>query len=343
MNSREISFLSGSSDCNLNVDVTAARAAVLKKLMKVSNSVRQGPLIERTTRGKRKATMINDYKYIIGHKRTHGGSPGCPGDINRRNSQFGTSKQMALMHIYAAALAIFLLAGHLPAAAHKAFEVVSVKRDVDVDARGVHFSRHLTYEGNRFSAVLDLATLVSWAFYPARPDREEFHNINDASKYYKIDAIAPAGTTIEEARVMMRTVLADRVGMQYHLENREVNIFDLVLAKGPLRLKAVSGPRENPRMSRFRMDSAAGSLADVAGFLSGYVGRNVADKTGLSGNFLLNIDWHAEMEASIAEGHGTDPTVALRWVKDVGLALEPAKEMRSVLVIDHVNTEPVPN
>jgi hypothetical protein len=49
------------------------------------------------------------------------------------------------------------------------------------------------------------------------------------------------------------------------------------------------------------------------------------------------------MEASIAEGHGTDPTVALRWVKDVGLALEPAKEMRSFLVIDHVNTEPVPN
>jgi uncharacterized protein (TIGR03435 family) len=232
------------------------------------------------------------------------------------------------------------------AESRKEFEVVSVKRSLDVEHVMQSGWRYLRYEGTRFSANVSVGDYIAWAFPEIRSDRWDTREPDILTYYFRIDAVAPAGTTIDEARFMLRTVLTDRLGLQYSFEDRSTPVFNLVAGKGPLKLTPADGPTQNPRMNAHgpaSMDSQSAPLSVLAGFLSGYAGRPVVDKTGIQGNFVLNIDWHVEMHASMSEGHGLDPTVAIRGVKDLGLNLEPATEMRQYMVIRHMNREPTPN
>jgi uncharacterized protein (TIGR03435 family) len=163
---------------------------------------------------------------------------------------------------------------------------------------------------------------------------EQQKGIND--EFYEIDARAPAGTTIDEARVMMRTVLVSRLGLVYHLSEKSTPIYALLRRNGPLKLKPAIGTEPNPgrmRMGAFSRKSA--SLADFAGFLSNVAGRLVLDRTGMQGQFQFDVDWGAELQ----ESHG-DPSIVLTEVKRIGLKLEPRNEPVKILVIDHVNKMP---
>jgi uncharacterized protein (TIGR03435 family) len=181
-----------------------------------------------------------------------------------------------------------------------------VKRSTDVQRAMTPGWRYLKYEGNRFSANLAVGDYIAWAFNPVRPQQRQFRDPGILANYYKIDAIAPPGTTLDEARLMLRKVLVDRLGLEYRFEDKPT----LVRGKGSLKLTTASGPHQNPAFNSHgpaSVTSPSASLADLAGFLSGYAGRPVIDKTGISGNFMLNLDWHVEMEAAMAEGYSIDP------------------------------------
>jgi uncharacterized protein (TIGR03435 family) len=247
--------------------------------------------------------------------------------------------------VIANVVTLLYFSGQLPvwgAQAQKEFDVVSVKRSLDVEHAMTPGWRSLKYDGGRFSANLELGGLV----YPVRPDRTEFRDPDLSRNYYRIEAVTPAGTTLEDARLMLRKVLVDRLGLEYRFEDKPTAVFNLVRGKGPLKLTLASGSHQNPVFNSHGLGSVTsevGSLVDLAGFLTGYAGRPVVDKTGISENFALDIDWHVEMEAGLAENHGIDPAIAIRGVKDLGLNLVPATKIRQFLVIAHLNPEPTPN
>ena len=94
--------------------------------------------------------------------------------------------------------------------------------------------------------------------------------------------------------------MADRLGLQYHLDDREKKIFALLPGGGALKLTPSTEAEPNPgfhQLGAFKNRSA--SLADFAGFLSTFTGSQVVDKTGIAGRYRFDVDWRAEARRSL--------------------------------------------
>ena len=80
--------------------------------------------------------------------------------------------------------------------------------------------------------------------------------------------------------------------------------------------------------------------------LSGYVGRVVIDRTGLTGPFEIRLQWSSVLEAGPARGDsktvedGVSLFTALR--EQLGLKLDPGSERVPVLAVDEIH-EPSEN
>jgi uncharacterized protein (TIGR03435 family) len=139
---------------------------------------------------------------------------------------------------------------------------------------------------------------------------------------------------------MVRTALAQRLGLRYHIADQETPVYNLLRGDGKLRLTpAIEADTDTGfrRMWVFKVKSA--SLADFAEFLSPFTGRGVVDRTGLPGRYRFDVDWNEE----IRQDPGNALGVALASVKSMGLKLEPGKAIVKLLVVDQVSKEPTAN
>jgi uncharacterized protein (TIGR03435 family) len=97
-------------------------------------------------------------------------------------------------------------------------------------------------------------------------------------------------------------------------------------------------------MGTFARDSI--TMSDLAGgFLTNNMDRPVLDKTGVTGEYRIHLDWSDELrQASPTPGQrGLDPGIVASALRRVGLSLVSTKALVNTLVIDHVNKEPTPN
>jgi len=239
----------------------------------------------------------------------------------------------------------------LALAAHGAeprFEVVSLKhvgsyRDGGRVEGSMHYGRpwrSVQFTGTKLSGEVPLGLILQFAFSPVVSPYhcEAAQWMNE--EWYAVDAIAPAGTNEDGARAMLRTALVQRLGLQYHLADREKKILALLRGSGALKLLPSTEPEPNPGLHQvgvFKNKSA--SLADFAGFVSWMAGIEVVDKTGIPGRYKFDVDWSQKVEGP----PGSDPSIAYVGVQKLGLKLEAAKEMQKTLVIDRANKEPTPN
>lgn len=113
-----------------------------------------------------------------------------------------------------------------------AFDVVSLKHTGSyVNGRGFN---PIQFKGGRLTADVPLLFLLEIA-YPLEP--WEFSGPDwVSSECYGIGAIAPADTKLDTMRAMLRTALAERLGLKCHLEDRETAIYALVAGSGRLQL-----------------------------------------------------------------------------------------------------------
>jgi uncharacterized protein (TIGR03435 family) len=189
-----------------------------------------------------------------------------------------------------------------------------------------------------------------------------------------------ATATPEDRAAMMRAMLADRFKLVAHVEPRDQDVFDLVLARKDGRLgsglqksdadcstpppQAAGRPDFNQppppctiRMlgSPVRVDKQAAlgdlvegeaTMAVLAAALRNFgAGRLVVDKTGLSGSYRIrmNFDMRATMQPPAADRPASDvPTMFTAVQEQLGLKLEPSKAIRDTLVIDRLE-HPTPN
>jgi uncharacterized protein (TIGR03435 family) len=187
-------------------------------------------------------------------------------------------------------------------------------------------------------------------------------------------------------RLMLRQLLVDRFAMQSHTEMRLVDVYLLVLGRGNgkpgPRLRRASGacdtwnaqsaaaglgntPPTQPKQSAgaipcgltagirpgtsLRTFSFGGQeLSQLATMLSGFVGANVIDRTGLTGRFDIELSW-----ADTSDGRGgipldaddvpdRGPSLANALEDQLGLKLQRTTGMAEVLVIDRIE-RPTPN
>ena len=162
-----------------------------------------------------------------------------------------------------------------------------------------------------------------------------------SSARYDVEAIASGVATNDEIRPMLRTLLADRFKLMLRREKRTLPVFELVAAKGGLKIASMKdggcvtlGPDSPPPplspppapmpnicgwLRRVilspapalveRIEAAGVSMLDLIGALSGDVDRNIVDRTGFKDKFSFRLDFASGLSPSNFPGapSGRDP------------------------------------
>lgn len=206
-------------------------------------------------------------------------------------------------------------------------------------------------DGHFRAENVSVVMLIHWAYEmpetrildaPGWADATRF-NINATSDpavdQLLHDLTSDAGRKQKE--LMVRALLADRFHLVVHTETRELPIYELVVAGGGARLgdPKLSGTTINHGHDHIKVEGA-NSATLLAEELSKEVGRDVVDKTGITGRYDLKLHWTPDdaTEPQLLNGAPVDsgPSIFTALEEQLGLKLEPAKGSVQVLVIDHL-------
>jgi uncharacterized protein (TIGR03435 family) len=241
------------------------------------------------------------------------------------------------------------------------FEVASIKRVNDVRAnRSVG-----TQPGGRWQlSNMAIAPMIRTA-YPS--DTSDIVNAPDwvMNETYDVMAKAAGEVSREQMELMLRALLAERFKLAVHYEIQERPVYALVLARGdgrlgpdirksdldceairaarkaspgaPLQRAANGAPACGMSMqgAAFMTVQTGGQpIANFASSLSGSAGRQVVDKTGLTGNYEITLRY-SERPPSDATADAP-PAIFTALQEQLGLKLEPDRAPLRILVLDHI-------
>jgi uncharacterized protein (TIGR03435 family) len=190
---------------------------------------------------------------------------------------------------------------------------------------------------------------------------------------FNISATVPEGATKEQFRLMLRNLLSDRFQLKFHVERKEMQAYDLVIAKNGPRLKESVGPADPdesvPRQPGGPKIDADGfpilppgrvpmaiimqgghavarhveeTLEQFAATLSEQVRRPVTDATGLKAKYDFTLNYIiVSLDTPASEESG--PSIFRAVQEQLGLKLESKKSMVDILIVDHIEKLPTEN
>ena len=146
----------------------------------------------------------------------------------------------------------------------------------------------------------------------------------------------------EQERLMILPLLTERFQLKTHMETRTGSIYELVVAKGGPKLKPATdeasrtgvGMSINWTGNNSKLTANSQPMASLAKALSGQLHRSVIDKTGLTGNYDLTLQWTPD-GAPVSTDADSAPSIYTAVQEQLGLKLQPAKAPVEVLVVDH--------
>lgn len=240
---------------------------------------------------------------------------------------------------------------------HPTFEVAAVKREVDI-VSGMTFAARpggtLTVINNELTNVIDNAYGIRRYQVIGGPDW-----IN--SDRYNIQAKASGDVPRDELMLMLRSLLEDRFKLKVHRETRALPIYVMTTAKGGLKVRPARDgscvafdpkkpPRPSPgqprtpfcgnnRITQNTWNATSVGMPEAAAALVGVLGRNVVDKTGVSGKFDIHLQWTPDQAPAGAETVGPEASAVSLFTaleEQLGLKVESSRGSVDVLVVDHV-------
>ena len=163
---------------------------------------------------------------------------------------------------------------------------------------------------------------------------------------FAIQATMPGNTTEDQARDMMKALLADRFKLAAHWETKQMPIYGLVVARSGFKLKPF-GPNDHFPLDAYRcpqedrhchVTGFEGTMVDLAGSLAMPAGRPVLDETGITGNYGGTVKWAGDD----AQDSPLPSSLVAALRETYGLELKSETGPAKVLVVDHVE-KPTPN
>jgi uncharacterized protein (TIGR03435 family) len=166
----------------------------------------------------------------------------------------------------------------------------------------------------------------------------------DVEKYPQI--------TLEQRRAMLQQLLAERLKLAVHHEQREFPLYMLAIAKGgpkfeetkpeDVHISSTYGPMCQVLRSKMGLIEMKGcSMAQLAHNLTGWtrndLGRTIVDRTGLTGRYSFSLNWtpdSAPPPNSLDAGGG--PSIFTAVQEQLGLLLRPERGPLDTIVVDHV-------
>ena len=239
------------------------------------------------------------------------------------------------------------------------FEVASVKKTATR-------APMLWQPGGHFTQGLPLLSMVSIGFEIPLYRVEGLPDWG-RTQLFEVNARANRDVQIEERPAYYRGLLIDRFNMATHVEQREMDVYTLTLARGDGRLgpglrrsdfncDAIIADVRKRNLEGERLPNApvpgqrptCGGIGGTASFTGGAapfqnfvamlasaLGRPIVDKTGLTGRF--DIDFKAAPVNARAGGPLADLPPIFTAVEDqLGLRLQPGRASVEVLVIDRL-------
>jgi uncharacterized protein (TIGR03435 family) len=264
------------------------------------------------------------------------------------------------LYIVLAIASAAILRAQVPAT--PAFDVATIKPPADPTA----FSGSMVQPGGRYigqNMALRLMIKTAYGVHdsqiiggPPWMDSDRW-DINAKAEGYK-DSL----TFRDQARLMVRPLLADRFKLVLHHEQRELPVYALTLVKanelGPkLRrnderdcdkpvppIPAVEGAAEPPFPLPCGSDGFNARHLAARAMTLNYllidvrrttIDRVVVDHTGLTGKFDWEVQWVPEDLRVTPAARPEGPGIFDAFRDQLGLKLEPTRDKVDVLVIDH--------
>jgi uncharacterized protein (TIGR03435 family) len=200
------------------------------------------------------------------------------------------------------------------------------------------------------------------------------------SEHYDLAVTMPASTTEAQFRQMLQNLLADRFKLVVHHDTKMLPVYELVVGKNGHKLKEsvdappTDAPRAEVSMSKKDKDGfvitppgysgqvmttgpgptgditqnwflGRETMAQFARFLKGDVGRNVVDKTGLTGEYDIRF-YHEPLRPGATAADILDHpilTVFDAVEQQLGLKLVDAKAPFDLIVVDSGEKVPTEN
>jgi uncharacterized protein (TIGR03435 family) len=158
---------------------------------------------------------------------------------------------------------------------------------------------------------------------------------------YDISATMPPNTARETVRLMLRTMLAERFGLKFHREQREIPVYALVEAKSGFKLHEATDPGPRYLNAGGGTFTQTGSLDDMAGAFHTFTDRPILNMTGIKGTYHVEFHWTPDYSVDFQRQYSPEFWAAVQH--EAGLKVEKRNVLRDVMVIDHVEREPTPN
>lgn len=250
------------------------------------------------------------------------------------------------MRFVAAVTAFVAMAGGTMLA--QGFEAVSIKRHVGGGA-----GEQGAQPGGYVARNVPLFLLISLA-YPVRSS-DDIIGAPDwfYDEPYDVIVRYERPLTSEQSQAAWRKLFAERTGVKWHLEQREKEIFELLLARAGSR----DGRVVSPNLKKSEVDCSAGgapagctsfgagmlttkglSMAGLARTIQPLTGRTVADRTGLEGFYAFSMVFAmTRPNAPIRDNAADQPAIFTALQEQLGLKLAPARGRVDVLVIEHID------
>jgi uncharacterized protein (TIGR03435 family) len=220
-----------------------------------------------------------------------------------------------------------------------AFDVASIKTNKSGEAA----ASTIFPPGGRFSARnASLKLLIRLAYGVADyqisggPDWIRFDK-------FDVEAKSEASPSVDVLGLMLQRLLEDRFQLRVHRATKQDEVYALVIAKGGLKMRAVSN--DGTDTNRLRNDAwrgvkagqghlftDKGEIAGLAAFLTQIMDRPVIDRTGLYG--LFGFDF--ALPSNILPLPDSSESIFEAIQDQLGLRLERGRGTIDVLVIDGV-------
>lgn len=231
----------------------------------------------------------------------------------------------------------------LSAPANARFEVATIKPGVPGDNPGIRFLVSFTRVETTNASVSDLMKYA----YGVHADQIVGGADRLMHQGYAIQAVISADTptkpNAELLKQMLRNLLADRFGLVFHGETKELPVYLLTAASPHLKPAAPTVPMTTGGYSSGLLQVNNGAPGDLAAYLQRFVtDRPVLDRTGITGRYDMTVHFRPDDAPSSADSPADLAPLFTAIREQLGLKLTAARAATPVLVIDRV-TEPTPN
>jgi uncharacterized protein (TIGR03435 family) len=244
--------------------------------------------------------------------------------------------------IRASLTALLLVATSAPAQ-QPAFDVASIKPH-QTEPNSENRQRIDSAPGSLTMRNVNLRDCIKWA-YGVKDYQIAGPSSLDSEKY-DISAKAAGRASLTAMKEMLQVLLRDRFHMQFHRASKEMQFYELVVAKSGPKLHNAD-PSGNTDMRgrdgsfQFRNTSMQQFAEDLAALTA--VARPVLDRTGIPGNFDFDLNFGSAFEMKTALNGGDGPSIFTLLQEQLGLQLKSGKGPIEQLVVDSADRIPGEN